>query len=92
MNWWYKNGEMRRDYFGIKYIYKNEVHTFYPDYLVEFTDGKIGIFETKNERAMLNIFTKAKNEALKNILKKKIKLGKTKNLLVASCLLKIAHG
>jgi len=33
--WWWKNGENKKDYFGIKYFYpENVIHTFYPDYLV----------------------------------------------------------
>lgn len=68
-NWWYKNGEMRRDYFGIKYEYKGEVHTFYPDYIVEFTSGKIGIFETKDKDDRdIETFTKAKGDALQKYI------------------------
>lgn len=47
--WWWKNGENKREYFGIKYEYpENFVHTFYPDYLVKLMDGRLGIFEVKD--------------------------------------------
>ncbi len=81
INWWYKNGEMRRDYFGIKYEYQGEVHTFYPDYLVEFTDGRIGVFETKDENDRdRDTYTKAKNEALQEYIEKENNSRKTQKL------------
>jgi type III restriction enzyme len=82
VSWWYKNGEMRRDYFGIKYEYQNEIHTFYPDYLVEFNNGNIGIFETKDENDRdQDTYTKAKNKALQDYIKKENKTRKTQKLL-----------
>ncbi|MCX5748867.1 MAG: DEAD/DEAH box helicase family protein [Candidatus Saganbacteria bacterium] len=69
--WWWKNGENKKDYFGIKYEYpKGILHTFYPDYLVQFNDGRIGIFETKDKGDQDgSTFTKAKNEALQRYIK-----------------------
>jgi len=64
--WWWKNGENRQDYLGIKYDYpEGEVHTFYPDYIVLLADGRIGIFEVKDvgDRDGLGM-TKAKAERL----------------------------
>jgi len=46
--WWWKNGENKQDYFGIKYKYAGAVHTFYPDYLMQLADGQIAIIETKD--------------------------------------------
>ncbi len=46
--WWYKNGNNGKNYFGIKYTENNETRTFYPDYLVQFQNGKLGIFDTKS--------------------------------------------
>lgn len=81
INWWYKNGEMRRDYFGIKYEYQEEAHTFYPDYIVEFSDGRIGIFETKDENDRdADTYTKAKNEALQEYIDSENKKRKTQKL------------
>jgi len=49
VQWWWKNGVSLRDFFGIKYLDSNsKIHTFYPDYLVRFTDGRLGIFEVKS--------------------------------------------
>jgi len=66
VTWWWKNGENRQDYLGIKYEYpQGEVHTFYPDYIVLLADGRIGIFEVKDvgDRDGLGM-TKAKAERL----------------------------
>lgn len=64
--WWWKNGENKNDYFGLKYEYPSGViHTFYPDYLAQFNDGRIGIFEAKDQRDQDGgSYTKAKAEAL----------------------------
>ncbi len=69
--WWWKNGENIKDYFGIKYEFpKGVLRTFYPDYLVQFKDGRIGIFETKDRGDQDgSTFTKAKSEALQKYIK-----------------------
>jgi hypothetical protein len=73
---------MRRDYFGIRYEYKSEVYTFYPDYIVEFSDGKIGIFETKDQEDRdEDTYTKVKNEALQKYIEKENKKCKSQKLL-----------
>lgn len=66
ISWWWKNGEKKQTYFGIKYEYPEEViHTFYPDYLVMFINGSLGIFEAKDENDRDGASsTKAKAEAL----------------------------
>ena len=69
--WWWKNGENKQDYFGIKYEYPaGFIHTFYPDYLVSLADGRLGIFEVKDmdDRDGLN-YTKAKSEKLQEYIK-----------------------
>ena len=76
--WWWKNGENKKDYFGVKYEYPTgNIHTFYPDYLVQFIDGRIGIFETKDagdRDGTTN--TKAKAEKLQEYIKEQNKKGK----------------
>lgn len=52
VEWWYRNGTSEPKYFGVPYIKHktneiDEESIFYPDYLVKFTDGTIGIFDTK---------------------------------------------
>jgi type III restriction enzyme len=69
--WWWKNGENKKDYFGIKYEYPNgDPHTFYPDYLVQFEDGRVGIFEIKDKTDRDgSTYTKAKTEAMQKYIK-----------------------
>jgi len=69
--WWWKNSENKQDYFGVKYEYPaGVIHTFYPDYLVQLADGRLGIFETKDmgDRDGGN-YTKAKAEKLQEYIK-----------------------
>jgi type III restriction enzyme len=76
--WWWKNGENKKDYFGIKYEYpKGVLHTFYPDYLVQFEDSRIGVFETKDKQDKDgSSFTKAKSEALQEYITEQKRKGK----------------
>lgn len=52
--WWYRNGVNEPKYFAVMYEFPNkdtnlsETRGFYPDYIVKFTDGRIGIFDTKS--------------------------------------------
>lgn len=48
IKFWYKNGESSNEFFSIVYLDKmNKAWTFYPDYIVGDTAGKIWIIETK---------------------------------------------
>lgn len=70
VDWWFKNGVNKVEYLGIKYIYPaNRIKSFYPDYVVFYKDGTIGVFETKSKGddenfGGFNEKTKAKAEAL----------------------------
>ncbi|MQR94195.1 DEAD/DEAH box helicase [Fictibacillus phosphorivorans] len=69
IEWWWKNGENKKDYFGIKYEFNGNVHTFYPDYIIKTTDNRLGLLEVKDESDREGItFTTAKAEALYNYL------------------------
>jgi hypothetical protein len=70
VKWWFKNGVNKVEYFGVKYFFPaNRIKSFYPDYLVQYLDGTIGIFETKSKGddenfGGFNEKTKRKAEAL----------------------------
>jgi type III restriction enzyme len=70
IEWWFKNGVNKVEYLGIKYIFpENRIKSFYPDYVVKYRDGSLGIYETKSKGedenlGGLNEKTKAKAEAL----------------------------
>lgn len=69
IEWWWKNGESKQDYFGIKYQYAGSIYTFYPDYLVRFADGRLGLFETKDTADRDGkTYTKAKAETLQEYI------------------------
>lgn len=71
VSWWYKNGENSKEHFGIKYLYGGAPHTFYPDYIVRFADGSLGLYETKAEKDRDGkTITKAKAEALQPYMEK----------------------
>ena len=56
IKWWFKNGGGGIDYFGLKYFNTTakEDRLFYPDWIVKFKDGRIGIFDTKGGTTATN--------------------------------------
>jgi type III restriction enzyme len=69
IEWWWKNGENKQDYFGIKYEYADSISTFYPDYLVKLSDGRLGLLEVKDSGDRDGkTYTKAKAEALQKYI------------------------
>jgi type III restriction enzyme len=84
VKWWFKNGVNKVEYFGVKYFFPtNRIKSFYPDFIVQYLDGTIGIFETKSKGDDENLGgfnekTKQKAEALylwkKTLLAKGIKV------------------
>lgn len=70
VDWWYKNGEAQRQYFAISYETVDEetrlsrLGSFYPDYIVKYSDGSIGIYDTKAGRTVTDRATYDKSNAL----------------------------
>ena len=49
VEWWFKNGERDGTYFAVPYIDEaKENQSFYVDFIVKLTDGRIGLFDTKS--------------------------------------------
>ena len=49
VEWWFKNGERDTTFFAVPYIDDaNEDQSFYIDFIVKFSDGRIGLFDTKS--------------------------------------------
>ncbi|MBN1971113.1 MAG: DEAD/DEAH box helicase family protein [Candidatus Delongbacteria bacterium] len=49
VEWWFKNGEGDGTYFAVPYIDDSkEEQSFYVDFIVKFSDGRIGLFDTKS--------------------------------------------
>ena len=70
VEWWYKNGEAQQQYFALSYQTVDEetkltkLANFYPDYIVRYTDGSIGIYDTKAGRTVTEQATHDKSDAL----------------------------
>ena len=69
--WWYKNGDSKNEiYFGVPFVKSNGKNaTFYPDFIVKYTNGKIGIFDTKKGNTAESEDTRLKAEALQKYIK-----------------------
>jgi type III restriction enzyme len=48
VKWWFKNGESEIKYFAV--LRSDGNGAFYPDFIVQFDDGSIGIFDSKSGR------------------------------------------
>ena len=73
VEFWYKNGEKMDKYFAVEYMYldkfaKSHRGAFYPDYIVKFTDGSIGIYDTKAGMTAENEATQQKANALQKYI------------------------
>ncbi len=68
VKWWLKNGDSGKEHFSIPYTSSEGIRRFfYPDFIVGFSDGRIGIFDTKgvNSTALESQFEpSAKSDAL----------------------------
>ena len=47
IEWWFKNGVSKQDFFGVRYEENEFPKTFYPDYIVQLKSGKTLIADTK---------------------------------------------
>ena len=57
--WWYKNGDSKRDYLGLKYQKDNVPRIFYPDYVIQLKSGKLIIGDTKGGQTAEDSLPKA---------------------------------
>lgn len=75
VKWWFKNGESEIKYFAV--LYKDEAgieRAFYVDFIVQFEDGTIGLFDTKSGITAKDAKTRA--EGLQKYIKEQNKKGK----------------
>jgi type III restriction enzyme len=71
VKWWFKNGETEIKYFA---VLRTDGFTFYPDFIIQFKDGSIGLFDTKSGMTAKDAKTRA--EGLQRYIKKQNKKGK----------------
>lgn len=72
IKWWFKNGESEIKYFAV--LYKDETgfeRGFYVDFIVQFEDGTVGLFDTKSGMTAKDAKTRA--EGLVEYIKKENK-------------------
>jgi len=75
IKWWFKNGESEIKYFAV--LYKDEAgfeRAFYVDFIIQFKDGKVGLFDTKSGMTAKDATTRA--ESLAGYIKTENKKGK----------------
>lgn len=74
IEWWFKNGVSKKDFFGIKYEENDLPQTFYPDYIIQLRSGKIFIGDTKAGGTATG--AKSRAEALQAYIKEQNTKGK----------------
>ncbi|MBR0133822.1 DEAD/DEAH box helicase family protein [Candidatus Saccharibacteria bacterium] len=79
IEWWYKNGEKMERYFAIPFFELNERkrtvrRAFYPDYIIKYNDGSIGIYDTKAGFTADNEHVRQKANALQDFIKRNANL------------------
>ena len=77
IDWWFKNGESKRDFLGIKYEENKMPQTFYPDYIVQLKTDSVFIGDTKagdtavgakSRAEALQVYIAAQNALGKNLI------------------------
>ena len=68
--WWWKNGYGDKLYFATPYKLDKRWWRFFPDYIVQWTDGTVGIYDTKGGMHIDSKETKLKAKSLADAIKK----------------------
>lgn len=71
--WWFKNGESEIKYFAVQ---RTDGPAFYPDFIIQFKDGSIGIIETKKDWTATTDEAGPRAEGLQKYIKAMNKKGK----------------
>lgn len=74
IEWWFKNSEGFGTYFAVPYTENGINKPFYVDFIVKFTDGSIGLYDTKSGRTISD--SKEKSDGLLAYIKEQNHLGK----------------
>jgi type III restriction enzyme len=73
VKWWFKNGETEMKYFAVLRI---DDGAFYPDFIIQFEDGSVGIFDTKSGRTAETGDAGPRAEGLQKYIKEQNEKGK----------------
>jgi len=74
IKWWFKNGERDLTFFAVPRKEKDGEVPFYVDWIVQYADGKVGLFETKDGITAETAGPRA--EGLATYIEEQEKLGK----------------
>jgi type III restriction enzyme len=74
IEWWFKNGVNKQDFFGVRYEENEFPKTFYPDYIVQLKNGKTLIADTKAGNTAVE--AKSRAEALYQYIETETAKGK----------------
>jgi type III restriction enzyme len=74
VKWWFKNGETEAKYFAVFYEENGHESAFYVDFIVQFEDGSIGLFDTKGGITAKD--AKGRAEGLQKYFKEQKRKGK----------------
>jgi type III restriction enzyme len=73
VRWWFKNGETEIKYFA---VLRKDEGAFYPDFIIQFEDGRVGIFDTKSGRTAEEGDAGPRAEGLQKYIRDQNKKGK----------------
>ena len=76
VKWWFKNGEQLEKFLAVPYEIDEETRLFYLDWVVQFEDGRVGLFDTKGGITAASPETKAKAEGLQQYIREENEKGK----------------
>lgn len=70
VEWWYRNGSNKENYLGIPYFSElsKRDDTFYPDFILKYEDGSLGIYDTKKGITVQLDDTASKSDALQEYI------------------------
>lgn len=74
IEWWFKNGDRDSTYFAVPYIENEEQKPFYVDFIIQFKDGSLGLFDTKSGRTIKD--AREKSDGLQKYIEEQNKKGK----------------
>lgn len=72
--WWFKNGDRDATFFAIPYIENGKRKLFYVDFIVQFKDDSVGLFDTKSGDTIKD--AREKSDGLQIFLEEQNKKGK----------------
>ena len=74
LTWWFKNGDHDAIFFAVPYIETGKHKSFYVDFIVQFKNGSIGLFDTKSGNTIKG--AREKSDGLQKYLEEQNKKGK----------------